>query len=98
MPNNYRLKNPEYREKERVKDAERKKEKYQNDLEYREKRKEISSKQYYSKKPPFRCCKTCDSQIEYKPFIVYCLTCYKKNVLKLDEQQEKVNFINSDED
>lgn len=80
--NPYRLKHPEYREKEKTKDAERKKEKYQNDPEYREKIKERTSKNYYKNKPPFRKCKSCDTQVEYKPRIVYCLDCYIKYLNK----------------
>lgn len=85
--NPYRLKHPEYREKEKVKDRERKKEKYANDEEYREKMKQRASENYYKDKPAFRKCKTCEKQVEYKPRIVYCLDCYKKHT-KWNEPSE----------
>lgn len=87
--NPYRLKHPEYREKERIKDAERKREKYNSDPEYRQKRIDESLKYYYKNKPPFRKCKSCDTQVEYKPRVVYCLDCYKKHT----KWNEPTSFI-----
>jgi len=46
----YRLKNPEYREKEREKDRETSNQRYKEDENYREKRKQISLAYYYKKK------------------------------------------------
>jgi hypothetical protein len=46
----YRLEHPEYREQERIKDNERKKDKYQNDPEFREKAIKRALDRYYKKK------------------------------------------------
>ena len=46
----YRLEHPEYREQERIKDNQRKKDKYQNDPEFREKAIKRALDRYYKKK------------------------------------------------
>lgn len=46
----YRLEHPEYREKEKIKDNEKKKYKYQNDPDFREKAKKKALENYYKKK------------------------------------------------
>lgn len=88
--NPYRLSHPEYREKERELDRQRKKEKYANDEEYRQKMKKKALDIYNKKKPETRCCKSCENQIEYKPRIVYCIDCYKK---KTNWNNKKVEFL-----
>lgn len=81
MPNtDYRIKHPEYRLIERVRDAERKRIKYNSDPEFRELVKKRNIDNYNSKKPAFRNCKECANQIEYIPRRVFCVDCYKKRV------------------
>jgi len=46
----YRLEHPDYREKEKIKDNEKKKDKYQNDPDFREKAKKKALERYYKKK------------------------------------------------
>ena len=46
----YRLEHPEYREQEKIKDNQKKKDKYQNDPDFREKAKKKALENYYKKK------------------------------------------------
>lgn len=46
----YRLEHPEYREQEKIKDNQRKKDKYKNDPEFREKAIKRALDRYYKKK------------------------------------------------
>lgn len=46
----YRLEHPEFREQERIKDNQRKKDKYANDEAYRQMKKEKAIAYYYKKK------------------------------------------------
>ncbi len=46
----YRLEHPEFREKERIKDNQRKKDKYANDETYRQMKKDKAIAYYYKKK------------------------------------------------
>lgn len=50
----YRLEHPEYRELEKIKDRERKKNKYANDETYRQMKKEKAIAYYYQKKQASR--------------------------------------------
>lgn len=70
------------KERARVLDAQRKREKYNSDPEYRKKRNDENIQRYYRNKPEFRKCKSCDVEVEYKPRIVYCLDCYLKYLNK----------------
>lgn len=78
MVNLYRLNHPEYREAEKVKDRENKKNKYQTDPEYREKVKERNKICREKKKIGLRPCRECEKEIEYIPRRVFCVDCYKK--------------------
>lgn len=94
MVNIYRITHPEYREVEKLRDRERKCLKYNTDEEYRNKIKERNLERYKAKIPQFRCCRTCDTQIEYKKRIVQCVECYK---LKTKwSAKEEVKFIKED--
>lgn len=92
MVNVYRLSHPEYREVEKLRDRARKSLKYNTDEDYRNKVKERNLERYRSKIPEFRCCKTCDTQIEYKKRIVQCVECYKSKT-NWNINKDKVEFI-----